>query len=251
VAYDFAGKVAVVTGAGGGIGEVYAEALAASGASMVVADIDETGAHRVASSIRDRGGAAEPCKVDVARPASASAMAALADERFGGIDFLVNNAAIYANMKLDPLLNVDFEYIQRFLAVNVFGALVCTRACFRSMRKRGGGAIVNQSSTAAYMYAGLYGLSKAALNSLTSQLASELGPMQIRVNAIAPGPIDTEAMRSAVPEVYVDQIVSSLAIKRRGTPDDLVGMCQFLLSDEARWVTGAVVNVDGGQVMRP
>jgi 3-oxoacyl-[acyl-carrier protein] reductase len=251
VAYDFAGKVAVVTGAGGGIGEVYAEALAVSGASVVVADIDEAGAQRVANSIRDRGGAAEPCKVDVARPASASAMVALAEERFGGIDYLVNNAAIFANMRMDPLLNVDYEYLQRFLAVNVFGALVCTRACFRSMRKRGGGAIVNQSSTAAYLYAGSYGLSKAAINSLTAQLAAELGPMHIRVNAIAPGPVDTEAMRTTVPDVYVDQIVSSLAIKRRGTPSDLVGMCQFLLSDEASWVTGAVFNVDGGQIMRP
>jgi NAD(P)-dependent dehydrogenase (short-subunit alcohol dehydrogenase family) len=251
VAYDFTGKVAIVTGAGGGIGEVYAEALAVSGASVVVADIDETGAHRVAGAIRDRGGAAEPCKVDVARPASASAMVALAEERFGGIDYLVNNAALFANMRMDPLLNVDYEYLQRFLAVNVFGALVCTRACFRAMRKRGGGAIVNQSSTAAYLYAGSYGLSKAAINSLTAQLAAELGPMHIRVNAIAPGPVDTEAMRLTVPDVYVDQIVSSLAIKRRGSPDDLVGMCQFLLSDDASWVTGAVFNVDGGQIMRP
>jgi NAD(P)-dependent dehydrogenase (short-subunit alcohol dehydrogenase family) len=251
VAYDFAGKVAVVTGGGGGIGAVYAESLAASGASVVVADIDEPAAHRVASSIRGLGGAAEPCKVDVARPASASAMVALAEERFGGIDYLVNNAAIFANMRMDPLLNVDYEYLQRFLSVNVFGALVSTRACFRSMRKRGGGAIVNQSSTAAYFSAGSYGLSKAAINSLTVQLAAELGPMHIRVNAIAPGPVDTEAMRNTVPDVDVDQIVSSLAIKRRGTPTDLVGMCQFLLSDDASWVTGAIFNVDGGQLMRP
>ena len=251
MAYDFTGKVAIVTGAGNGIGEAYAAALGRSGASVVVADIDEAGADRVAADITKAGGKAEPCKVDVARAPSAAAMAALADERFGGIDFLVNNAAIYANMKLDPLLTVDFEYLQRFLAVNVFGALVCTRACMRSMRKRGGGAIVNQSSTAAYMYSGLYGLSKAAINSLTSQLAAELGPMHIRVNAIAPGPIDTDAMRTTVPKAIVDDMVSRLAIKRRGLPDDLVGMCQFLLSDEARWVTGAVVNVDGGQVMRP
>lgn len=251
MAYDFAGKVAIVTGAGGGIGEVYAEALAGSGASVVVADIDEAGAHRVAGSIRSRGGGAEPCKVDVARPASASAMAALAEERFGGIDYLVNNSAILANMRMDPLLNVDYEYLQRFLAVNVFGTLVCTRACFRAMRKRGGGAIVNQLSTAAYRYSGTYGLSKAAASSLTAQLAAELGPMHIRVNAIAPGPVDTEAMHITAPDTDVDEIVSSLAIKRRGTPDDLVGMCQFLLSDEASWVTGAVFNVDGGQIMRP
>jgi NAD(P)-dependent dehydrogenase (short-subunit alcohol dehydrogenase family) len=251
VAFDFGGKVAIVTGAAGGIGQAYAEALATSGASVVVADIDEHGAESVAAGIRAGGGTATPCKVDVSRPASASAMAALSDDRFGGIDYLVNNASVFGNMKLDPLLNVDWDYLQHFLAVNVFGALVCIRACFRSMRKRGGGAIVNQSATAAYLFSGSYGLSKAAINSMTAQLAAELGPMHIRVNAIAPGPIDTEGMRTAVPAVFVDQIVSTLALKRRGTPDDLVGMCQFLLSDDANWVTGAVFNVDGGQVMRP
>jgi NAD(P)-dependent dehydrogenase (short-subunit alcohol dehydrogenase family) len=119
------------------------------------------------------------------------------------------------------------------------------------MRRRGGGSIVNQSSTAAYVYSGFYGLSKAGINSLTAQLAAEVGGMNIRVNAIAPGPIDTEAARTTVPDIFIEQIVGALALKRQGTPADLVGMCQFLLSDDAAWVTGHVFNVDGGQVMRP
>jgi 3-oxoacyl-[acyl-carrier protein] reductase len=249
--FDFSDKVAIVTGAGRGIGRAYAESLAAAGASVVVADIDEDGARDVARAIEEAGGAAVAVGVDVADHESTARMAGSAVDRFGGIDYLVNNAALFGGMKLDLLLTVDLEYLQRFMAVNLTGALLCTRACYRQMAERGGGAIVNQSSTAAYLYAGYYGWAKAGINSLTSQLAHELGGMHIRINAIAPGPIDTEAARSVVPEEYMRQLVGSLALKRQGTPDDLVGTCMFLLSDHARWVTGHVFNVDGGQVVRP
>jgi len=248
---DFAGKVAVVTGAGRGIGRAYAEGLGARGAAVLVADIDEAGAKETAQSVVAAGGTAVAAPVDIADPDSVAAMAGAATEHFGGIDFLVNNAAIFGGMKLDFLLTVDWEYLQRFLDVNLLGALVCVRACYPSMAARGGGVIVNQSSTAAYLYAGYYGWAKAGVNSLTQQLAHELGGMNIRVNAIAPGPTDTEAARSVVPEAYMRDLVGSLALKRQGTPEDLVGMCMFLLSDDARWVTGHIFNVDGGQVMRP
>jgi 3-oxoacyl-[acyl-carrier protein] reductase len=249
--YDLAGKVAVVTGAGRGIGRAYAEGLAAAGASVLVADIDEAGAKETAEGLAAAGGIAAAVRVDIADHDSVATMAETATRLFGGIDLLVNNAAIFGGMKLDFLLTVDWDYLQRFLEVNLLGALVCTRACYRSMAARGGGAIVNQSSTAAYLYAGYYGWAKAGINSLTQQLAHELGGMNIRVNAIAPGPTDTEAARSVVPDEYMRQLVGSLALKRQGSPEDLVGMCLFLLSDDARWVTGHVFNVDGGQVMRP
>jgi len=218
---------------------------------VVVADLDEPNATAVADAIGDAIGTAAATRVDVADPASAEVMAAFAVERFGGIDYLVNNAAIFGGMKLDLLLTVDWEYLQHFLAVNLTGALVCTRACYGEMSKRGGGAIVNQSSTAAYLYAGYYGWAKAGINSLTQQLAHELGGMKIRVNAIAPGPIDTDAAREIVPESYMTQLIGSLALKRQGEPSDLVGRCLFLLSDDASWITGHVFNVDGGQVVRP
>lgn len=251
VRFDFGGKVAIVTGSAGGIGRAYAEALAAAGAAVVVADIDGAGAEGVAEAIRSSGGAARAVAVDVADPDSARAMAEATVEHFGGIDYLVNNAAIFGTMKLDLLLTVDWEYLSRFLSVNMLGALNCVRACWPAMKARGGGAVVNQSSTAAYLYAGFYGLAKAGVNSITQQLAHELGPDNIRTNAIAPGPTDTDASRTVVPEAFMTPIVQGLALKRMGQPSDLVGMCLFLLSDEASWITGHVFNVDGGQVVRP
>ena len=241
----FDGKVAIVTGAAGGIGEAYARALAADGANVVVADVDAERGEKVASDV---GGLF--VRTDVSDVASTQALAAATTERFGGIDLLVNNAAIYGGMKLSTLLYVEWDYYQRFMGVNMNGALLCTRACWQAMAKRGGGAIVNQSSTAAWLYGGYYGLAKVGINGLTQQLATELGHANIRVNAIAPGPIDTEATRSTVPEGLIDDMVKKLPLARRGTPADLVGLCLFLLSDEASWITGQIFNVDGGQIIR-
>lgn len=246
----FDGKVAVVTGAAQGIGEAYARALAAEGAAVVVADVNEGAGTTVAKEIVEDGGRALFVHTDVSSPESAEAMATATVEQFGGIDLLVNNAAIYGGMKIDLLLTVDWDYYKKFMSVNMDGALVCTRAVFPHMQQRGGGAIVNQSSTAAWLYSGFYGLAKVAINGLTQQLAHELGGMGIRVNAIAPGPTDTEATRSVVPQEMVGDLVNGLALKRLGKPQDMVGACLFLLSDEASWVTGQIVNVDGGQVFR-
>jgi NAD(P)-dependent dehydrogenase (short-subunit alcohol dehydrogenase family) len=246
----FDGKVAIVTGAGQGIGEAYAKGLAAEGAKVVVADLNTAQATRVAGEIIAKGADALAVTVDVADPESADAMAAAAIDAFGGIDYLVNNAAIYAGMKIEPLHRVDLAYYNRFMSVNLNGALHCSRSCIPSMVSRGGGAIVNQSSTAAWMPGGYYSLAKAAVNSLTASLAAELGMQGIRVNAIAPGPTDTAATREVVPEEYVGALTQSLAIKRMGQPEDMVGACLFLLSDDARWVTGHVLAVDGGQITR-
>ncbi|MGK5550217.1 SDR family oxidoreductase [Actinomadura kijaniata] len=241
----FEGKVAVVTGAAQGIGEAYARALAAEGAHVVVADVDERG-QAVADDVKGLF-----VRTDVSDPASVEAMATATAERFGGVDHLVNNAAIFGTMKLDFLFTVDWDYYKRFMAVNMDGALLCARAVLPHMRARGGGSIVNQSSTAAWQYSGFYGLAKVGVNGITQQLAHELGSLNVRVNAIAPGPIDTEANRRVVPGGMSQKIVKDrLALKRMGTPQDLVGMCLFLLSEEASWITGQVFNVDGGEVFR-
>lgn len=247
---QFDGKVGIVTGAGGGIGEAYAEALAREGAAVVVADINLAGAERVAAGIRADGGNALAVPVDIADQVSVDAMAERTVAEFGGIDYLVNNAAIFGGMKLDFLLTVDWDYYKTFMSVNLDGALLCTRAVYRSMARRGSGAIVNQSSTAAWMYANYYGLAKVGINGLTQQLARELGGQNIRINAIAPGPIDTEANRTTTPQEMLADIVRGIPLSRLGQPQDLVGMCLFLLSDEARWITGQIFNVDGGQIIR-
>ena len=248
---QFDAKVAIVTGAGGGIGRAYAEALAREGAAVVVADINAQGAEQVAGEIAAAGGRAIAVAVDVSEPASAAAMAERTVAEFGGIDFLVNNAAIFGGMKLDMLLTVDWDYYKRFMSVNLDGALVCTRAVYKNMAARGGGAIINQSSTAAWLYANYYGLAKVGVNGLTQQLSRELGWQNIRINAIAPGPIDTEANRTTTPAAMVEDIVKRIPLSRMGQPEDLVGMCLFLLSDQASWITGQIFNVDGGQIIRP
>ncbi len=240
----FEKKVVVVTGAAQGIGEAYARALAAEGASVVVADLNVESGEKVAADI---GGIF--VRTDVSSHESAAAMVEATLAAYGGIDGLVNNAAIYGEMAFDLLISVDWDYYKKFMSVNMDGVLVMTRAVYPEIRKRGGGAIVNQSSTAAYLYSGFYGLAKVGVNGLTQQLAHELGGQKIRVNAIAPGPTDTAATRTQAGDAAKD-LVKGLALKRMGQPEDMVGACLFLLSEESSWVTGQIIAVDGGQTFR-
>lgn len=245
----FQDKVVVVTGAARGIGETYAKALGAEGAQVVVADLNADAGEHVAKDIEASGGRAVFVACDVSSSDSAADLVATVTGEWGGIDGLVNNAAIYGDMEFDLLISVDWDYYRRFMSVNMDGALVMTRAVYPSMQARGGGAIVNQSSTAAYLYSGFYGLAKVGINGLTQQLAHELGGMNIRVNAIAPGPTDTDATRTQAGDV-AKEMVQTLALKRMGQPQDMVGAALFLLSDEASWITGQILAVDGGQTFR-
>ncbi len=245
----FDNSVVVVTGAAQGIGEAYAKALAAEGASVVVADLNAEGGERVAKEIEADGGTAMFARCDVSDHESAAALVEQVEASYGGIDGLVNNAAIYGDMQFDLLISVDWDYYRKFMSVNMDGALVMTRAVYPSMQRRGGGAIVNQSSTAAYLYSGFYGLAKVGVNGLTQQLAHEVGGMGIRVNAIAPGPTDTDATRTQAGDAS-QELVKAMALKRMGQVDDMVGACLFLLSDDASWVTGQILAVDGGQTFR-
>lgn len=247
---DFTGKTLIVTGAGGGIGEGYAKAAAQRGMNVVIAELSESGGKRVEEEINSSGGKALFVKTDVGSEASARACAAATLERFGAINYLINNAAIFGDMRIEGYMNVELDYLEKFMRINAHGCVIMTRAVVDAMTKAGGGVIINQSSTAAWMATGFYGVAKLAVNGITQSLANELGWRKIRVNAIAPGPTATSALEKTAGD-YAREMVKSMPIKRLGTPQDLANAALFLLSDEASWITGHILNVDGGQFMRP
>lgn len=243
-------RVAIVTGGAQGIGRGYALGLAAEGARVVVADLNKEGADRVAAEILTAGGDAIAVQVDIADETSALAMAEHAASAFGSVDILINNAALFSQMERHSLLSIPLDYWNRFMSINLTGALLCSRAVVPYMRLRARGKIVNQSSGAAYMGAGNYGIAKAGVNALTIALARELGPLNIHVNAIAPGPTETEGMRITTPPQILEAILAETPIHRVGSVQDMVNAALFLVSDESNWITGQILVVDGGHLRR-
>jgi NAD(P)-dependent dehydrogenase (short-subunit alcohol dehydrogenase family) len=254
--YRLDGKVAVVTGAGGrgnSIGRAYALGLAGAGASVVVADLNADGAKAVADEIVAAGGKAAPVQVDVSDEASTRAMAQAAVDAFGGIDILVNNAALMVDISYDDLEAIDMAAWHKAFAVNLDGALLCARACVPSMRERGGGRIVNQTSGGAFPATGLYGITKLALVGLTTSLAKRYGKEGITCNAIAPGNVTSDAGKMLVPDdsPFIQFLNMTVASRPRGEPDELVGTLLLLCSDAGAWITGQTIHVDGGWILRP
>lgn len=250
------GKVAVVTGAGGrgnSIGRAYALGLANAGAQVVVADINLEGAEHVAHEIVTAGGKAVAVKVDVADEASTLSMGNTATAAFGGVDILINNAALMVDVSYDSCETISLEAWNKAFAVNLNGALLCSRAVIPSMRERGGGRIINQTSGGAFPATGLYGISKLALVGLTTTLAKQLGKDQITCNAIAPGNVTSDAGKLLVPDdsPFISFLQMTCALRARGEPDELVGTALLLCSQAGQWITGQTVHVDGGWVMRP
>lgn len=243
---DLAGKRVVVTGAAGGLGRAFAEAFAREGARVVVADINLTGAEETARAI---GAAAIAAQVDVTSQASTTALAALAAERLGGIDVLVNNAAIYAGLERKGFESIDEAMWDRVMAVNVKGPWQMTRAVAPHLRAAGRGAVINVSS--ATVMSGSpewlhYVSSKGAVIAMTRALARELGDDRVTVNALAPGFTLTEASLGLM-ENAASYGVTRGAIKRAAGSDDMVGAALFLASPLASFITGQTLVIDGGR----
>jgi 3-oxoacyl-[acyl-carrier protein] reductase len=249
-----AGRVAIVTGGGHGIGKAYALGLAAEGAKVVVAEIDATAAEAVAADLKRQGFEAIAVRTDVADPASVEAMAKRAVAAFGRIDVLVNNAAIFATvpMSRSPFDEIEIEEWDRMMAVNLRGTWLASRAVVPHMRKRGYGKIINISSGTALKGSASrihYVTSKAGVLGFTRTLAREVGKDGICVNCIAPGSTLSEEnpdegivrMRSAA--------AGERALQRVQKPEDLVGAIVFFASSESDFITGQTLVVDGGACM--
>ncbi len=244
-------KVAIVTGGAGGFGVAYSRALAQAGASVVLADIDESGAKAAAKDLQSEGYACLGVRTDVANEDSAAKMAAAAIERFGGIDVLVNNAALMSEIPFgEPLGELSIDFWDKVLRVNLTGALICIQAVLPAMKQRGSGKIINQTSGGAFGPSGVYGVSKLGLVSLTVSMARELAPNKINVNAIAPGFVSTEAGARSTPEEMRGVVEQMVPLKGFGETDDVIGALLYLASSASDWVTGQTLNVDGGWVMR-
>jgi NAD(P)-dependent dehydrogenase (short-subunit alcohol dehydrogenase family) len=250
---DFTGRTVVVTGGARGIGAGYVRAFCRRGANVVIADVNKSDGQALAKELDTDQPGALFVPTDVADEDSTRDMAEAAIARFGRIDALVNNAAIYQDLQSKTSFDqIPAEEWDRVMAVNVGGIWRCSKAVFSHMRSRGAGRVVNIASVVSYVGTpgfAHYVASKAAVVGLTRALARELGPYGIGVNAVAPGLVANEASRTLNADDYLQAAAGTRAIAREMVPDDLVGTVIFLASSQSEFVTGQTFVVDGGGVM--
>jgi 3-oxoacyl-[acyl-carrier protein] reductase len=244
----FDNKVVVITGGAQGIGEAAARAFLHEGAAIVIADLDEPRAQALAAELGDR---ALAVRADVADPAAMAACVAAAEARFGGVDILINGAALHNFTYGQPTLKLDIDKWRAMLEVNVIGIVNGVAAARPAMARRGGGVVVNMSSINSFVNLSAYGVSKLAVRGLTVAMAAELAPENIRVVGVAPGMMDTESTLAELPKVHQDALINNLQlIKRQGRRADVVNAFLFLCSDEASFITGDTLIVGGGYPQR-
>ncbi|HEY4141815.1 MAG TPA: 3-oxoacyl-ACP reductase family protein [Pseudolabrys sp.] len=242
-------RVVIITGAGQGIGRVFAKAFALAGAKVVIAERNEKTAAVVAGEILSANGQALAITTDVADEASIKEMVQLAEDEFGRIDVLINNAGIFSTLEMRPFDQIPLEEWEQVLKVNLTGPFLCARAVLPAMRRAKWGRIINIASGAVrlgrpnYLH---YIATKSALMGMSLSMARELGPDNITVNAILPGATFTEIERKTVTPQQKERIVAMQCIPRPETPQDLVGAALFLASEASGFITGQSINLDGG-----
>jgi 3-oxoacyl-[acyl-carrier protein] reductase len=258
-AYDLTGRVAVVTGAASGIGQACAALLCAAGAAVVCADLDEQGACATAASLTQAGGRALGRRVDVSVPDEVDAVVSSTESELGRLDIMANVAGIIVT---SPVMDTDDHELARVLAVNLMGVFYGCRAAARVMVAQRAGSIVNMASAAVDVpAAGLaaYGMAKAGVVQLTRVLAAEVGPSSVRVNAVAPGFVETAMTarrytRDAVVDeerrrAVLDGVARTTPLRAVGRPEDVAHAVLYLASDASRYVTGQIVRPNGGVAM--
>jgi NAD(P)-dependent dehydrogenase (short-subunit alcohol dehydrogenase family) len=246
---SLAGRVAIITGAGQGIGRTFAKAFATAGAVSVIAERNQARGQMVAEEIGADGGQAIAIETDVADPDAVEAMVKAVDRRYGRVDILVNNAGIFSTLEMRRFDQIPLAEWEQVLRVNVTGPFLCSRAVVPAMRRAKWGRIINMASGAVslgrpnYLH---YITSKGALDAMSRSMARELGGDGITVNAILPGATFTEIERKTVTPEQKERIIAMQCIPRAEAPEDLVGTVLFLASDASGFLTGQAITVDGG-----
>ena len=242
-------QVAIVTGAGQGMGAATANCLAHEGAVVIVSDIDESKAAGVAEEINSSGGRATPVKTDVTKEDEVASMVERAIDNYGTVSILVNNAGILYPTRIDHVTKAEWDQV---LDVNLNGTFLCSKAVLQTMKEKRYGRIVNMSSSAGRSVSTLGGIhytaAKAGVLGLTRAMAKEVAPFGITVNAVCPGLIDTEMVRIECTPERIKGYEESFPISRLGTPEEVAQLILFLVTD-SKYITGASIDINGGDLM--
>ena len=242
----FEGRVAIVTGGAAGFGRECARAFGREGAAVAIFDIDDPLAEKTVAGLRAESIEAVAVHADVSKEDEVEAAVATVVETFGGVDILINNAALHLMKYNQPFAKLPRDEVRKLFDVNVIGTVNCTLACRDSMRERGHWSVVNISSNSSYFSRSPYGVSKLAVRGLSVAFSIELAPDRIRVNSIVPGFMGTENAYADLPQDFIDNAPNIQLVHRHGTPDDVVAATLFLCSDDASFITGETLRVTGG-----